>query len=82
MLPIVPDIVVDGHYVLGRPLVCARIVPMFVRPYVFVFPIIIAFRIHLAQPVETDDIGVVETVGRFGVVRAFKYFYERFGVRR
>ena len=35
LLPIVPDIVVDGHNVLGRPLTGTRIVPMFVRPYTF-----------------------------------------------
>ena len=82
LLPIVPDIVVDGHNVLGRPLTGTSIVPMFVRPYIFMTPIPISFRIYLAYSMERDDIGVVETVERFGIVRAFKYFYERFGMCR
>ena len=78
LLPIVPDIVVDGHNVLGRPLTGTRIVPMFVRPYIFMTPIPISFRIYLAYSMERDDIGVVETVERFGIVRAFKYFLRAF----
>lgn len=73
----VPDIVVDGHNVLGRPLTGTRIVPMFVRPKVIGMNIVV---IEWPYPyrASTGNVAIIETIERLDIFGTLKDAYKGF----
>lgn len=72
---VVPDIMVDGHYVLCRPLTGTRIVPIFICPKVVGMYIgVIEWRYPYYA--STGNVAIIETIERFDIFGTLKDAYK------